>query len=136
MSRNVLTARELSAYRKQLVNLEARLNGRVAGLESEALRAPQVVPADLRNDPPAHEADPAARSSEDEVALALLGSEEQMLADVRAALARFEAKTFGVCARCTRAIGRTRLDAIPYAAHCTRCARELAAPPGEVAGAD
>lgn len=127
MNRNVLTARELRTYQQQLLDLEARLTGRVARLEAEALRPAANAPIDPREEPPAHEADPATRSAEDEVAIAVLGSEEQVLGDVRAALARIDAKTFGACEKCGRAIARGRLDTIPYAAHCARCATELEA---------
>jgi DnaK suppressor protein len=122
MTRNVLTARELRAYRQQLLDLEARLTSRVARLEAEAFRALDgAVPAG--EEPPAHEADLEVRRADDEVAIAMLGSEEQVLAEVRAALARLDAKTFGICERCKQAIARGRLDAAPYAANCIRCAR-------------
>ena len=130
MSRNPLTVRELRAYQRQLLDLESRLSGRVARLEAEALRPSANAPADAREEPPAHEADPAVQKAEDDIALALLGSEEHVLAETRAALARLDAKAFGTCERCGQAIARARLDAVPYARHCIRCACESEGRPG------
>jgi RNA polymerase-binding transcription factor DksA len=45
--------------------------------------------------------------------------------EVDAALARLEAGTYGVCARCGAAIPAERLDAVPWAAHCVDCGRAL-----------
>ena len=41
-------------------------------------------------------------------------------------LARLHAGTFGTCERCGHAVSRERLDAVPYARHCIRCARDAA----------
>jgi RNA polymerase-binding transcription factor len=55
--------------------------------------------------------------------LALREKNEQQLAAVDAALARFEAGTFGTCIRCGRPIATERLEALPWAAHCIDCQR-------------
>ena len=47
------------------------------------------------------------------------------LEQVDAALARLDAGTFGTCIRCGRAIAAERLEALPWAAHCIDCRREL-----------
>jgi RNA polymerase-binding transcription factor DksA len=41
---------------------------------------------------------------------------------VDAALARIDAGTFGICARCGADIGADRLDAVPYTPFCRDCA--------------
>ena len=40
-------------------------------------------------------------------------------------LDRMEHGTFGLCAECGDPISKPRLQAIPYARHCIRCARKL-----------
>jgi DnaK suppressor protein len=40
---------------------------------------------------------------------------------VDAALARLDDGSYGTCARCGRAIGSERLEALPWAAHCIEC---------------
>ena len=65
---------------------------------------------------------PAGNEADEDVARTVLLTEGQILAEARAALGRLDAGTFGACERCGRAIARTRLDAVPSARHCARCA--------------
>jgi DnaK suppressor protein len=44
---------------------------------------------------------------------------------VRAALARFQQGTYGLCERCGMAIDPARLQALPYAALCMACQQHL-----------
>jgi len=53
--------------------------------------------------------------------LALRDRANQQLELVEAALARFEAGTFGTCLRCGKPIAPARLEALPWAAHCIEC---------------
>jgi len=125
MSKKPLTLQEIREYRLQLQSLLDPLKEKVSELEAEALRP---VASSLARHPdqiPAHDADPETRVAEDQVALAILGSEEHMLAEVKEALARLEAGTFGNCTQCGHAITRARLDVVPYARHCIRCANEI-----------
>jgi len=48
------------------------------------------------------------------------------LAAVDAALARVDAGTYGLCERCGSAIGEARLEALPAARLCIRCASTVA----------
>ena len=123
MNKTTYTWGELRSFRAQLLQLQTRLTGKVSELEAEALR-PSVLPPST-DEAPAHEADPATRVAEDAVAITLLESEEQVLDEVRKALARFDAGTFAKCERCGHTITRTRLKAVPYARYCIRCAHEM-----------
>ncbi len=58
--------------------------------------------------------------------LALRERAEQHLAAVDAALARLDAGTYGRCVECHREIAPERLEALPWAAHCIDCQRNLA----------
>jgi DnaK suppressor protein len=62
-----------------------------------------------------------------EVLHVLSEKEERELEEIDAALARVADGSYGVCQRCSRAIGRQRLLAIPEARHCLECSgiREL-----------
>ena len=115
MSRMHLTVNERRTYRRRLRELTTRLSGGIVQLEAEALSTPT------------HEADRAVRESDEELARTLLTSEEQILSEATAALERLVAGTFGTCERCGRAITKTRLDAVPYARTCARCASKPAA---------
>ena len=113
------------AYRKKLEVLVARLSGDVAQLADEALRPVGAEGAGA--EPPAHDPTATGTEADEEVARGVLMSEEQILAEAKAALARFDAGTFGKCERCGRAIAQARLAAIPYARNCIKCAREAEA---------
>jgi RNA polymerase-binding protein DksA len=57
--------------------------------------------------------------------LALRERAERALADVDDALERIAAGTYGACTSCGRPIAPERLEALPWAAHCIDCQREL-----------
>jgi DnaK suppressor protein len=61
-------------------------------------------------------------NSDQELTLTLLGSDEDILDQVEAAIQRIENGGYGRCEKCGEAIPKNRLDAIPYAADCVRCA--------------
>jgi len=124
MSKSTLTEHDCKRYREQLLSLSKRLSGGVAQLEAEALRSKEAGQPGL--DAPAHQADRAVREAEDDVVRTLLTSEGQILADVRVALTHLDDGTFGLCEQCGHQIGKARLDALPYARHCQRCARNTA----------
>ncbi|VTR94877.1 transcriptional regulator : DnaK suppressor protein OS=Singulisphaera acidiphila (strain ATCC BAA-1392 / DSM 18658 / VKM B-2454 / MOB10) GN=Sinac_6088 PE=4 SV=1: zf-dskA_traR [Gemmata massiliana] len=122
MTHTHLSALALRTYRQRLRDLLSRLSDGVPRLEAEGLRAPAGT--ERVEDMPAHEADRAARETEEDVARALFANEEQILAEATAALERIDAGTFGTCTQCGHAIAKARLDAVPYARMCVRCARE------------
>jgi DnaK suppressor protein len=57
--------------------------------------------------------------------LALRDRAEHHLAMVDAALGRLDDGTFGACQRCGLPIAPERLEALPWAAHCIDCQREI-----------
>jgi RNA polymerase-binding protein DksA len=68
-----------------------------------------------------HQADDATAAFEQAKELSLLQNSERVLAQVDAALARFEAGAYGVCERCGQQIDPARLKALPYALLCMNC---------------
>jgi len=44
------------------------------------------------------------------------------IAQIQSALKRVEAGTYGVCVKCGEDIAENRLEAVPYAARCIKCA--------------
>jgi DnaK suppressor protein len=57
--------------------------------------------------------------------LALRDRASQQLELVEAALARLDEGTYGPCLRCGKPIAPERLEALPWAAHCIDCQREI-----------
>jgi DnaK suppressor protein len=68
-----------------------------------------------------HQADDASDAFEQAKELSLLQNAERVLAQVEAALARFEEGVYGVCERCGDQIDPARLKALPYASLCMSC---------------
>jgi RNA polymerase-binding transcription factor DksA len=119
----MLSKPETRAYREQLLAALNRLDDQRADLKVEALRALGGDASGGLSNVPLHPADLGSQSSEEDVMLGLLENEEQLIAEVRAALDRLERGAFGRCEACDRPIARKRLHVLPYARHCTSCAR-------------
>jgi DnaK suppressor protein len=100
--------------RKALLAERQRLLAEVAG----TITAP---------DPMTYGSQAAAASQvfEQQRDLALRDRAEGQLVLVDAALVRLDEGTFGSCQRCGRPIAPERLEALPWAAHCIDCQREL-----------
>jgi RNA polymerase-binding transcription factor DksA len=120
-----MTKAEIDNYRRRLLALKKRLSGDLSELEEEALRPIGGESAGGLSDVPIHPADLGAANYEAEVDLGLLENEEQILIEVNDALARIEQGTFGRCENCHQEIAPERLEVLPYARYCIRCAREL-----------
>ena len=65
-----------------------------------------------------------ADNADHELTVSLLGSDEDILDQIEAAIKRIENGSYGRCEECGEQIPKTRLDAIPYAADCVRCASQ------------
>jgi DnaK suppressor protein len=68
-----------------------------------------------------HQADDASDAFEQAKELSLLQNSERLLAQVEAALARFDEGLYGICERCGDHIDPARLKALPYATLCMSC---------------
>jgi DnaK suppressor protein len=68
-----------------------------------------------------HMADDASEAFEQAKELAVRQNAEQLLVQVKEALARFERGTYGICQQCRQEIDPARLEALPYANLCLRC---------------
>lgn len=66
-------------------------------------------------------ADRANNSYNRETMFALSDAERQVMFEIDEALQRCEAGTFGSCVECEEAIGRQRLEALPWARFCIDC---------------
>jgi DnaK suppressor protein len=71
---------------------------------------------------PNHMAELGSGNFDQEFTLSVLGSEEDVLKQIEAAITRIDDGSYGWCGECGGQIPKNRLDAIPYAAQCIRCA--------------
>ena len=130
VEKKTMTKAEIDHYRRRLLFLKRRLGGDLSKLEEEALRPVGGEPSGALSNVPGHLADPASDEYEEEVNLGLLENEAELLEEVNDALDRIERGTFGRCENCGRDISRERLEALPYAHYCIRCAPQFHAGAG------
>ncbi len=117
--------RDLEQYRKQLVKIRDRLLGDVMTVTEQARQPSGGQGESELSNAPLHLADMGTEEYLHDLNATLLENEEQLTADVRAALARIEAGTFGVCDNCNQDIANVRLQAMPFAKHCVVCAEAI-----------
>lgn len=115
-------AGKYDALKARLESDEKRLTD-----ELEQLRAGAYPTEERREGSPfGKREEEATESLELERRLALEKQMREQLADVRAALAKFEEGTYGKCEDCGKPIDPERLEALPYAKLCVAC-KELQA---------
>jgi DnaK suppressor protein len=113
-----MTARNGQLHRDRLLDLRARLTGDMNRMADAALN--KDIDNTVRM--PTDMADVGTDAFEQELTLNLLGNEKDVLEQIDAALERIEEGTYGRCEECGLAIAKARLDALPYAALCVKCA--------------
>lgn len=114
-------------YKERLLQLRARLRGDVSAMADAALRKTRSEASGDLSSMPIHMADVGSDNFEQEFTLSLMQNEEDTLDLIEAALERIEQSNYGSCSACGRVIPKARLNAIPYASHCVKCASELEA---------
>jgi DnaK suppressor protein len=97
-----------SVLRKKRDELARRLNYRLGDVSVEQ--------------EPDDEGDIAIRNFARDLAVVTLQRERKELAEVEAALARIKSGVFGICEICENPIREARLQALPWARLCIRCA--------------
>lgn len=65
--------------------------------------------------------DEVQNAAERELAIRNLDRESKLLSQVRAALARLEDGTYGICVHCEEEISLKRLNAVPQTPYCIQC---------------
>lgn len=65
----------------------------------------------------------AVLHSNDEVLNALNDLTDHDIHEIKLALSRIEAGTYGTCIDCNRPIAQARLNALPFATQCVNCAQ-------------
>ena len=114
-----MTNTELTLHRERLLTLRASLLGDMTKMEGDALNDHSKIisiPTDME--------ELGSDNTEQELTLNLLGSDEDILDQIEAAIQRIEDGGYGRCEDCGEQISKIRLDAIPYAAECMQCASQ------------
>ena len=115
---------ELGVYKQRLLELRARLRGDVTQLADAALKKSRSAANGDLSSMPIHMADIGSDNFEQEFTLSLMENEDAALGKIEASLERIEEGTYGDCEECGAKIPKTRLNAIPYATLCVKCASQ------------
>jgi DnaK suppressor protein len=115
-----MTKPDFTVYRERLLALRARLRGDLTQMEDNALNKDHSKTTSMPN----HMAELGSDNFDQEVTLSLLGSENDAINQIEAAIERIEDGRFGLCEECGIKIPKPRLEAIPYAALCVDCASQ------------
>ena len=114
-----LTAKRLEEYRATLLELRHRVLGNVEHVV-EAINDDSNSLANLSSTP-VHLADIAQPGVAADVEV--LDSQNEMLRNIDAALARIGEGTYGTCDDCGKEIPAERLQALPFSTRCASCAQ-------------
>jgi DnaK suppressor protein len=115
---------ELQVYKDQLLALRARLRGDVNKMADAALKKSRTEANGDLSSMPIHMADIGSDNYEQEFTLSLMENEGDTLSRIEGSLERIEEGSYGQCEDCGAKIPKTRLNAIPYATLCVRCAEQ------------
>jgi RNA polymerase-binding protein DksA len=121
---NRLKKSEIKAFKERLLQMRARLRGDVNAMADSALKRNREHANTGMSTMPIHMADLGSDNFEQEFTLTLMETEEGTLEAIESALERVEEGLYGVCEECEGPIAKTRLEAIPYAPLCIKCAQQ------------
>jgi len=107
--------------KQRLEAKRAELKRNMAGL-TEAHPEPEGA-IDL-DDGPSDFEDRSVDVQETQQEKEILDNEQDLLAQVNAALQRIEQGTYGICENCDQPINEKRLEALPWASLCIKCEAE------------
>lgn len=99
--------------------IRAQLEAKLAGLEQRLAS----IKRDVSRSHSIDSAEQAQERENDEVEEAIGVETEQLLRDVRAALARLDEGLYGICERCGDDIAPGRLEVLPETVLCVKCAQ-------------
>lgn len=111
-----LTAKEVRDFKDLLLTLRERVSGEYTTLSRDNLEANQRDPS---------LSDQGTDTFDREMELNMMGSEQEVLFEIDAALRRIEKGTYGICELTGQPINIERLQALPYVRFTVRAQSEL-----------
>jgi DnaK suppressor protein len=103
-----MTKTELNAFRRVLESRHIEIGNESPNREALAIESPD-------------ELDRIQQACDRDYAISSLERNSNRLHEVRAALRRIDAGTFGICSGCEENINPKRLDTVPWASFCVVC---------------
>ena len=120
-----LSKKEIESFRQALLIQRTQLMGDVDQMGISALKNSRQESSGDLSSMPIHMADIGTDNYEQEFTLGLIESERNMLKDIDLALGKITNGAFGICEATGKPIGRTRLEAKPYARYTIDYARKV-----------
>ena len=117
-----MNAQQTKRFRSQLEALRTRLRTDARKVAEQALGPSGGQGAGELSNTPFHLGDEGSEEFFHDMSAALAENETFLHREVDDALGRLDNKRFGKCESCGGDIGRERLEAIPYARYCIKCA--------------
>ena len=111
-----LVAKEVREFKDLLLSLRERVSGEYTTLSRDNLEANQRDPS---------LSDQGTDTFDREMELNMMGSEQEVLFEIDAALRRIEKGTYGICELTGQPINIERLQALPYVRYTVRAQSEL-----------
>ncbi|MYM62058.1 TraR/DksA C4-type zinc finger protein [Pseudomaricurvus sp. HS19] len=99
-----------------------QIKNKLLAQRAELLRRVAAIKADFAQGKPADFSEQTTESENDDVLRSLRLEAETEIRQINRALEQIDAGEYGTCERCGDAIPAGRLEAIPEATLCTRCA--------------
>ena len=114
-----LSPQEVQIYKQRLLDMRSAVANRVKRVEESSLQPLVEAATEL--------GDGATEETGLNLELEGLAIQHELGESAQDALDRMNAGLYGVCATCSSEIGRERLDLLPYAIECVRCAQRASA---------
>lgn len=122
-----MNAAAIDKYRKRLLSLLKRLQPSVDSLTEDVHQATGGHETGELTNAPMHLGDMGTEEYLFDLSATFLENETFLITEVHDALQRLEAGDYGLCERCGVQIPATRLEALPFARFCVRCAEAVKA---------
>lgn len=118
-----MNKKDLKRFEQKLLAEKERILKQL-GFTSQVLLQPQKEMGGDLSSYSTHPGDQGSDTYQRESASALATREYQQLLAIDEALKKITAGTYGTCEKCSKAIARERLEALPFARLCIPCRRE------------
>ncbi|MDD4913945.1 MAG: TraR/DksA family transcriptional regulator [Methylococcales bacterium] len=109
--------KDYQEVREQLINMLKELDERLDRISADIRRVDKPLEQDF--------SEQAVETENDEVLDALGDTTREEAEQIKQAISRIDAGSYGICTSCGAVIGQDRLHALPFAKLCIDCAEHL-----------
>jgi len=117
--------KEMEFYKDKLVALKDEIMSQIKEISEDTLMQSQKDATGEASGYTMHMADVASDNYEREFNFRVVSGDRELLLEIEAALKKIDGGDYGVCVMCDKAIGKSRLNVLPYAKYCRKCKEEL-----------